>query len=169
MMDLKTYENILVSGVPFNFSRNLHENIPPRLLFDWATLVCQIAKVVHPAFPILLIPQSFEFKTESISSDGPYGSSENYYTLDYVSFQLTGENGCGFTIAFENGRQDGENPVWIETLGFNYSVSSYIYQNSAAPLAKFFVWTDEQQKVEIDEIFTRHQSLCFSDLWSRSQ
>jgi hypothetical protein len=34
MVDLKTYENILVSGVKYDFSQRWHANIPARLLSD---------------------------------------------------------------------------------------------------------------------------------------
>lgn len=164
MNDLQTYENILVSGVDYDFSKNSHENIPPRLFADWAKLVCKIAKAVHPAFNIPPFPEFFEFKTESITSDGPYPASEDFYYLDYVYFNLVGDKGYGININFENFRQYGKDPVCMETIGFNYGVSSYISKESTSPLAQVNVWHDKDKTAEIEEIFNRHREYCLSKI-----
>jgi hypothetical protein len=126
-------------------------------------VVFQIAKVVHPAFLPPTLPDYFNFETETITSDGPYGSSENFYYLDYNYFKLTGEKGFGFKIYYEDGRQDGDNPVSIETLGFSYGVSSHIYKSSTSPRAFFYVWQEPDRTAAIEKVFARHQESCVSN------
>jgi hypothetical protein len=162
MIDLNTYENILVSGVKYDFSQNWHENIPHRLYAEWAALVVKLAEAVHPAFDAPPFPASLNFQTEAIPSDLPYPADENYYMLDYISFRLASENGYGLKIDFENGRQGGDNPVNIETIGFNYSVSSHISKEAKSPLATIFVWHDAGKTPEIKEIIARHREYCLA-------
>lgn len=171
MSALKSYENILVSPVDYNFSQNQHENIPYQLYADWIKLVIELAKTIQPIFNIPPFPRSFEFETESIPSDGPYSSSENYYMLDFVYCKLIGETD-GIMISFEDGRQGGGNPVSIETLRFethssafypNYLVSSHILKSATSPLATFYISHDETKKAEIKSIFAQHQENCSSN------
>lgn len=163
MFDLRTYDDVLVSGVKYDFSQNRHENIPRRLYAEWAALMVELAKAVHPAFAVPPFPASPAFQTEVIPSDLPYPADENYYTLDYISFRLESENGCGLSINFENGRQGGNNPVSIETYGFNYGVSSHIFKNAESPLAQIFVWHEADKTQEIEEIIARHKEYCLAN------
>lgn len=166
MSDLKVYKNILVSGVQHDFSRHPHESIPRNLFADWAALTCKIAKTVNPAFSVPAFPESFEFETALIHSDDPYGSTEYFYTLDLVYFDLIGENDYGIRISFENGRLEGDNFIEIETIGRvsyaesfqpNFIVSSHVPKAATSPLAEFFVWHAAEQTPEIEDVFARHR------------
>ena len=163
MFDLHTYENVLVSGVKYDFSRNRHENIPQRLYAEWVALVVSLAKAVHPPFAVPPFLASPAFQTKVIPSDLPYPADENYYTLDYISFRLESENGDGLSINFENGRQGSYNPVNIETFGFIHSVSSHIFKDATSPLARIFVWHDADKTSEIEEIIARHKQYCLAN------
>jgi hypothetical protein len=155
--NMQVYKDVLVSSVDYDFSSNPHESIPHRLYTDWAALIVKLAKAVFPSFIAPPFPESLAFQTESISSDGPYPASADYYMLDYVYFELKGENGHGLNINFENGRWGGENPVNMETVGFNPSVSSSIYKEAKSPLASIFMWHPEEQSSEIGEIIANHR------------
>ncbi len=166
-----SYENILVSGVDYDFSQNRHENIPHRLFKDWVRLVENLAKVLQPAFNIPNFPSSLSFTTEQITSDGPYGADENYYFLDFVYCKLLGEKD-GIMISFENGRQGGINAVSVETLHIdsnsasfypNYRVSSHIPKSATSPLASFYLSSDEIKGAEILEVFAIHRESCLKE------
>jgi hypothetical protein len=163
MSDLQTYENVLVSGVKYDFSQNPHENIPQRLYADWAALIVKLAKAINPQFEVPPFPETPEFKTELIHSDDPYRSDPDYYTLDYVFFELKAENGCGLNINFENGRRDSGNSVTMETSGIGSSVSSHIYKEAKSPLATIFIWHDADKTPEIEEIIARHKRYCLAN------
>lgn len=163
MSDLHTYENVPVSGVKYDFSQNRHENIPHRLYAEWAALVVKLAAAVHPAFAVPPFPEYLGFQTEVIPSDLPYPADENYYTLDYISFCLQSADDYGLRIYFENGRQGGDNPVSIETFGFNYGVSGHIFKEATSPLATIFVWHDADKTLEIEEIIARHKEYCLAN------
>jgi hypothetical protein len=154
------YKDVLISGVNYDFSRNRHENIPPRLYADWAALMGKLANVVFPLFVVPPFPKSPLFQTESIPSDGPYSANADYYMLDYVYFELKGENGCGLKISFENGRLGGDNSVMMETLGFHPGVASYIDKEAATPRASFSIRHRNDQTLQIKEIIARHQEAC---------
>lgn len=171
MSDLKIYENILVSGVQYNFRRHRHESIPHRLLADWTALICKIAKAVEPDFSIPEFPESVEFTTESIHSDYPYPSDENYYTLDLVYFDLNGNENQGIRISFENGRRSGDDSIQIETTRYStydksflpsYIVSASIPKAATSPSAKFYVWHEAEKTPEIEKIFAHHREYCIS-------
>jgi hypothetical protein len=164
MSDFRTYENVLVSGVKYDFSGNRHENIPRRLYADWAALIVKIARAIQPQFSVPPLPETLEFKTESIHSDDPYRSDPDYYILDYVFFELKAENGDGLNINFENGRQGGGNPVTIETLGISDSVSSRIFKDTKAPLAEIFVRHSAEVTPEIEEIIALHRQSCLANI-----
>jgi len=157
------YEDVLISGVNYDFSHHRYESIPHRLYMDWAALIVKLAKVVSPSFVVPPFPELLIFQTESIPSDGPYSANADYYFLDYVSFELEAENGCGIKIYFENGRWGGDNPVNMETVGFNRGVSSYIYKEAKSPLASICVWHGEEQSSEIAGIIARHQESCLAN------
>ena|SRR5215204_1679387 len=154
------YKDVLVSGVDYDFSSNRHERIPRRLYADWAALLVKLAKVVSPSFVVPSFPASPVFQTESIPSDGPYSANPDYYFLDYVFFELKAENGCGLKISFENGRWGGDNPVSMETLGFDPGVSSHIFKEEKSPLASIYVWHGEDRTSEIAKIIARHEEAC---------
>jgi hypothetical protein len=156
------YRDVLVSGVEYDFSRNRHENIPRQLYAEWAALLVKLAKVVFPSFDVPPLPETMFFRTESIPSDGPYSASEDYYMLDYVFFEQKTENEHGLRISFENGRMGGDNPVSMETLGFNGSVSSHIYSEAKSPLASIYVRHGDERSSEIAEIIARHRESCLS-------
>ncbi|HEX8247639.1 MAG TPA: hypothetical protein VF599_05690 [Pyrinomonadaceae bacterium] len=151
------YKDVLVSGVDYDFSSNYHENIPQRLYADWAALLFKLAKVVSPAFVAPPFPESLRFQTESIHSDGPYSADADYYILDYVYFELKAENECGLKISFENGRWGGDNPISMETSGFDPGVSSQISKEAKSPLASVYLWHAEEKSSAIAEIIARHQ------------
>ena len=161
--NLHEYKDVLVSGVDYDFSQNRHENIPHRLYTDWAVLILKLAKAVFPSIVKLPIPASLKFQTESISSDGPYSANADYYMLDYVFCEIKAENGEGIKISFENGRQGGDNPVSMETLGIYPGVSSHIYKEAKSPLARFYIRHREDQTAEITEIIARHQESCLAN------
>jgi len=171
MSDLKVYENIQVSGVQYDFSRHPHESIPHRLFADWTALTRKIANAVNPTFNIPAFPEFFKFTTVMIHSDEPYPSDENYYTLDFVYFELTGDKDYGIRISFENGRWSGDNSVVIETTEYvtyatsfqpNFIVSSHIPKAATSPLARFHIWHEAEKTPEIEGIFARHLEYCLS-------
>lgn len=154
--DHRTYENILVSGVEYDFSSNHHSRIPRKLYADWVRLITKLAKAVDPAFEVPPLPEPLFFTTESIPSDGPYSSSPNYYMLDYVHLELEAENGCGLKINYELGRMGGGEPVCIETFGFSYGISSCIHKDSISPRANIYMYHTAEQTAEILEIIRSH-------------
>ena len=156
------YENVLVSGVEYDFSRRPHEQIPVRLYADWAALLVKLARALDPSFDPPPFPGTLVFHTESIHSDGPYSANADYYFLDLVSGEFKGENGCGIKIHFENGRIGGENPVNMETSGLRDDVSSYIYKSATSPLARILIRHAEAKASEIAAIIARHRKSCES-------
>jgi hypothetical protein len=48
MPGLRTYENVLVSGVKYDFSQKPRENIPQRLCASRAALIVKLAKAIDP-------------------------------------------------------------------------------------------------------------------------
>ena len=158
--NFQVYEDVLVSGVDYDFSKHPHESIPHRLYLDWASLIVKLARAVFPSFDVPPFPESLFFQTESIPSDGPYSANPDYYILDYVFFELKAENGCGLKISFENGRRGGTNPVSMETLGFADSISSYIYKEAKSPLANIYISHGTEQASEIAGIIARHRESC---------
>jgi hypothetical protein len=160
--NLREYKDVRVSDVEHDFSQGRHEDIPHQLYADWSGLIIKLAKAVFPSFVEPPFPASLKFQTESTPSDGPYSANADYYMLDYVFCELKAENGHGLKISFENGRQGGDNPVSIETLGFNPGVSSHIYKEAKSPLATIYVWQTEEQSSEIAEIIARHRESCLA-------
>src|SRR6476660_2844586 len=82
--DSRTYYNVLVSVVEYDFSRNHHSRIPRQIYADWTVLIVKLAKIIYPAFEAPPLPDYLFFETETIPSDGPYSASADYYMLDYV-------------------------------------------------------------------------------------
>jgi hypothetical protein len=158
--NFQVYENVLVSGVEYDFSSNRHERIPHRLYADWAVLVNNLAKAVCPSFAAPPFPESLFFQTESIPSDGPYSADADYYFLDYVSAELKAENGHGLKIHFENGRRGGDDPVTMETVGLTGGVSSYIYKHAKSPTAEVCLWHGDEKSAEVAAVIARHRQSC---------
>lgn len=159
----RTYENVPVSGVEYNFSRNYHSRIPRRLYADWVRLITKLAKAVDPAFEVPPLPEVLFFTTETIPSDGPYSSNPDYYMLDYVYLELKAENGCGLKIHYEVGRQGGGEPVCIETIGLNDRIYSYIHKESTSPRAYIYIRHTPEQTTEIKEIIARHRESFYGN------
>ena len=160
--DFHAYENVLVSGVEYDFSANRHERIPQRLYADWAMLLVKLAKAVSSEFVAPPFPETLAFQTESIPSDGPYSASADYYMLDYVSFEQKAENGDGLKIYFENGRWGGGEPVNMEVSSGGNTIYSQISREAKAPLAIVNFSHTAEQTAEILEIIDRHRKACRS-------
>lgn len=163
MAEIKTYKDILVSSVDFDFTRNAVEAVPHQLYAEWAALVIEITKAIYPAFEAPPFPTSLEWTDDSLPSDGPYPSSENYYMYDVSYVQLKGENDYGIEISIESGRQDRGSNVNINSLGSSYGVSSFIFLNSPSPLATFFIFPAPEQNPAIEAIFAKHREKCLSN------
>ena len=96
--DFHSYENVLVSGVEYDFSSNRLDRIPQRLYADWAALLVKLAKIAFPEFVAPAFPETLVFQTESVPSDGPYSASADYYMLDYVFFKQKTQNSYNLKI-----------------------------------------------------------------------
>lgn len=153
---LHTYNQVRVSGLDHDFSRHLHHQVPVQLLADWAELLCNLASVVEPKFGVPPFPSRIEFQTEVINSDGPYGSSEDYYQLDYVFFEHKCESGYGLRVSFENFRVGGSNPIGMETIGMKRNISSYIDKDSNRPVARIFAFHKSKMAPTIEAIIANH-------------
>jgi hypothetical protein len=158
MPDIKTFEDVPVSGVAFDFRHNSTAAIPHQLYVEWAALVVEVAQEVRPGFEAPPLPASFEFETCSLPSDGPYPASEDYYLYDFSYFSLAGANGEGIQISIESGRQDRGDTVNIDTCGFSYGVSSFIFLSAAAPRATFYVFRTPEQTTAVDDVFARNKA-----------
>jgi hypothetical protein len=120
-------------------------SIPRALLCDWLEVVARAARVIAPAYAKPDLPDAIAFKCETISSDGPYGSSENFYYLNYYSLEVQ-----GLSIHFESGRQEGGEPLAMETRGLKLDVSSYLFpRQDGMAKARFFVWHHPEQAAEV--------------------
>lgn len=164
MSTFRTYENVLVSGVEHDFRRP-HRHVPRTLLTHWVALIVRLGKVLHPGFDARPLTDADQFQTEQIPSDGPYGSSEDYYTLDYVFLDLIQSNGTGVRIAFEYGRQGGGEPLGVETRGLEPQITSYISADARSARAKIFMCHDEDKNAEVEAVMAEHTLLCQMDHW----
>ncbi len=153
---LHTYNQVRVSRLDHDFSQHLHHQVPVKLLAEWADLLCKIASALEPKFSVPPFPSRIAFQTEVIHSDGPYGSSENYYTLEYVFFKHQGKSGFGLQVSFENFRSEGSDTIGMETIGMRPSISSYIDKHETLPLARLFVFHDSKMAPTIEAIIANH-------------
>lgn len=150
MRELHTYEKVRVSPVPFDASLGW-ANIPRQLLIDWAALVTRVAQVIAPDFAPPPLPDPIAFRHETIASDGPYGSSEDFYYLGYYSLGT-----AGHSIHFEHGRHEGNEPLCLKTRGLPHNVSSWLPATLAGvPLARLFAWHTEAERATIEALLRR--------------
>jgi hypothetical protein len=139
-----TYEDVPVSPLSFDATAGWAA-IPRALLCDWLEVVARVARVIAPEYAKPDLPDAIAFKCETISSDGPYGSSENFYYLNDYSFEVE-----GLSIRFESGRQEGGEPLAMETRGLKLDVSSYLFPRpDGAAKARFFVWHRPDQAADV--------------------
>lgn len=142
--DLNTYEDVPVSALSFDAAGGW-ASVPRTLLCDWLEVVARVARVIAPEYAKPDLPDAFGFKCETIASDGPYGSSENFYYLNWYSFETE-----GLSIHFESGRQEGGEPLAMETRGLKLDVSSCLFPRpDGAARARFFVWHQPDQAAEV--------------------
>lgn len=158
MGPLKTYEDVLVSSVPYDFERRPYWQVPRQVLADWAALIGELARLFHPTFRAPELTETAQFRSETIDSDGPYGSSESYYKLSYVSFDLLSPDGTGVRVAFEEGRIEGGEPLEIGTLGLHPRISSYIDKGSRSPRARIFVFHDDAMDQAVQTVLKKHSN-----------
>jgi hypothetical protein len=158
MNDFKVYKNVLVSGKSHDFEGRSYREVPRALLVDWVSLVVQLAQLLHPEFHARSLTATDQFQTETIDSDGPYGSSENYYTLSYVFMDLTSSDGVGVRILFEDGRQEGGEPLGIETQGIHPQISSYIDKGTRGPLARIHIVHDDEATASVEKLISLHSA-----------
>ena len=125
----------------------------------------ELAHILDEDFHLPPLPESFEFHEETISSDGPYPSDENYYTLDYCSYLLGGESGRGLLISFERFRRSGDDSITLETKKATTPIRSGIPKDATSPLAHLFLATlgnkpSQFQLDAIDAAVKRHHLRC---------
>lgn len=137
---LQTYDNVPVSPLGFDGARGWSD-VPRAPVVDWLTVLTRVARVLAPGYDAPEIPYPLAFQRTDITSDGPYGSSENFYYLGYHWIETP-----AWLLHFESGRHEGNEPLCLETRGLEYNVSSFLAPGSSGPArARFFVWhTDEQ-------------------------
>lgn len=138
--ELHAYENVRVSPLGFDGARGWPD-VPPALVVDWLAVLVRATRVIAPDYEAPEVPYPLTFQRTDITSDGPYGSSENFYYLGYYWIET-----AGWLLHFEAGRHEGNEPLCLETCGMEYNVSSFLAPGSGGPArARFFVWhTDEQ-------------------------
>ena len=158
--DLKTYENVLVSGVEHNFSLHDHAKVPRALVADWASLMTRLTRVIHPGFAPPPVPEVLVFQEETIHSDGPYPADENYYTLDYVYLTLLGAAGSGLSLNVERCRRDGGDPICLNTVKLHPQTSSHIWRDATEPRASIFLFHDSDKTPEVQAIIAQHTAEC---------
>lgn len=143
---LHTYENIPVSPLGFDGTAGWSD-VPRALVVDWLAVLERVARLLAPDYRALEVPYPVAFQHTSITSDGPYGSSENFYYLGYYWIEAP-----AWLLHFEYGRHEGNEPLGLETRGLDYNVSSLLVTGSSEPAkASFTVWhTDEQADVVAD-------------------
>jgi hypothetical protein len=160
MSELRTFADVLVSSTAFDFKGRAYHDVPRAVLADWASLMASLAGLLHPGFAAPTLPETFQFSQEMITSDGPYGSDENYYMLSYFYLDLTDAKGVGLRIAFERGRQGGEEPLGIETRGVQPQISSYIDEGARSPRARIYVFLEDAQTGPVQQLISAHAARC---------
>ena len=137
---LHTYEKVPVSPLGFDGAAGW-SGVPRALVVDWLAVLTRVARLLAPGYHAQELPYPMAFQRTDITSDGPYGSSENFYYLGYYWIETP-----TWLLHFESGRHEGNEPLGLETRGLEYNVSSYVAPGSSEPaIARFFVWhTDEQ-------------------------
>ena len=137
---LHTYENVPVSPLGFDGTRGWSD-VPRALVVDWLSVLSRVAQVLAPDYVAPELPYPLAFQHTSITSDGPYGSSENFYYLGYYWIDTP-----AWLLHFEYGRHEGNEPLCLETRGLEYNVSSFLASGSSeSARARFFVWHTERQ------------------------
>lgn len=148
MPPLVTYEDVAISSLEFDARISGWADVPRQLLVDWLALLSKVARVVAPDYSPPALPDPIEYAKETIASDGPYGSSENFYYLSYFSIEL-----AGLRLSFEHGRQEGCEPLGMETTGLPYNVTSYLAaDHHGTAKARFFVWHNEAEAQALQAI-----------------
>lgn len=148
--DQQSYWEVAVSTAPPGFERGYAE-INPDFLNDWLQLFVDSVQLLYPHFqrPSLTLPLRFE--TEWINSDGPYGSSENYYQLEWRSILLSGGTESQICLSFEDGRHGGGEPICLEATALSPRLSSHIHRPD--PRASFHLWHDSSRRPEFEALF----------------
>lgn len=148
--DQQTYSKITVSSQPAGFERSYAE-INPRFLNDWLQRFVDAIQLLYPHFqrPSLSLP--LQFQTEWIDSDGPYGSSENYYQLEWNSILLSAGTENEICIGYEAGRQGGAEPIQLKATALRPGLISQIHRPD--PRATFHLWHDSSRRHEFEALF----------------
>ena len=144
---LHTYENVPISPLGFDGTAGW-SGVPRALVVDWLTVLTRVARMLAPGYEAPEIPHSLAFQRTDIASDGPYGSSENFYYLGYYWIETQ-----AWLLHFEAGRHEGNEPLGLETRGLEHSVSSCIAPGRSEPaIARFFVWHTDEQAEAVREV-----------------
>ncbi|MVM32776.1 hypothetical protein GO755_22235 [Spirosoma sp. HMF4905] len=156
--DSKSYENIFISPVAAVFKRDEVANVPRQFYADWVDLVVKVAKIIYPPFSIPPLPETISFKEDAYEINP---ITEVYYFISVNEFILKGEGDFSVTIKAYYGYQtwDGSDHIEITLTGIPSSypeflgVSSSIKFESNPPYARFHMWADPAQLVEIETLF----------------
>lgn len=138
---LQTFDNVPISDIGHDSLELGWSGVPRQLLLDWQSVVTKVARVLQPSYGHAELPLPLVFKQQTIPSDGPYSSSENFYYLDYFCCRTD-----SIVVHFEAGRHGGNEPLCMETARLGLEVSSYTYPQAAGQTrARFYVWCTEDQ------------------------
>jgi hypothetical protein len=168
MKTFKSYQGVLVSDVEHDFVTRSHRDVPRALLADWIALVGRLAALVHPGFSVRAPTDADVFKTERTFSDGPYGASEDAYTLDYAFLDLVDAHGVGVHISFEEGRREGGEPLRLETREVEPQVISYIHRSGRSPRAQVQLFLEDSKTARVEAILAEHAEQCLARLRAQS-
>src|SRR5205085_1219291 len=84
--------------------------VPRLVVVKTLALHARVWKALGMTFVPPDVPETIFWNRESIASDGPYGSSEDYYMLDYVSWSAP-----PVSMNFEDGRIGATPTLSIES------------------------------------------------------
>ena len=139
--DLNTYDDVPVSLLAFDAGQNGWAKVPRQLLVDWLAVLARVTQAVSADYRLPVLPDPLEFICETIASDGPYGSSENFYYLSHFRLETD-----GLLLHFEYGRQGEDEPLVMETSGLSHNVTSTMDPKTKGPArARFFVFHTSEQ------------------------
>lgn len=133
---LHTYTAVPVSGLAHDVRGRDWSAVPRALLLDWLEVFVRAVAVIEPGYRADAAPDPTAFQRSQITSDGPYGSSENFYYLDYFQMETP-----TWRIAFEAGRQGGNEPIGLTTRELAYEHAAFLVPQAGGPMrATVYLW-----------------------------
>lgn len=145
----QTYTKVGVSDKAPGFE-NGYADVHPAFLNDWLQRFVAAIRLLDPEFPDAELKLPLKFQSEWIDSDGPYGSSENFYQLRYFYLVLSEGTPREIRISFEEGRHDGGEPICLDAIGSSLRASSCIHRPD--PTATFHLWHEPARRPEFEAL-----------------